>query len=494
MRIYWHDYKYYPYERELASREISSLVHCSEIKEVNDGIDLHGAVDYDNASRLTYFKGYQNGRGFIPTIQANLENSAKTGRNRQSTRYSVHGLHEYKGKFNPQVARALLNIFGAKPGQMVLDPFCGSGTTLVESLQLGISAIGTDINPLAVFLSNAKLSALAAPIERLRQAHNGILKRLSSRGRGSFLESSDVRTEYLLSWFDDDVFIEIEHVRKSICDSAGDLSPIFLAVASNLLRDYSQQDPQDLRIRRRTSPLPSDSFTRAFLDAIPKVLEKIEAAREVVRIDKASAQALLCDVSQFASKSSAQKFDAAITSPPYAMALPYIDTQRLSLVWLGLLPADQILELEASLIGSRELRGSSKRELPKAMATNEASLPTEEYGLCVTLANSLSDGDGFRRRAVPSLLYRYFAAMKANFRSVKGLMKAGAPYALIVGHNHTTIGGVRFDIDTPSHLANLAVSVGWHIDELMPLQTYRRYGYHVSNAVAAETLMILRKT
>lgn len=493
MRLHWHDYKYYPYEKDLASRELSSLIRFSSLRESDDGVDLNDAVDYINASRLTYFKEYQNGRGFIPTIQAGLENSAKTGKNRQATRYSVHGLHEYKGKFNPQVARALLNIFGVKPGQVVLDPFCGSGTTLVESLQLGISAVGTDINPLAVFLSNAKLSALTAPVERLRQAHNRILNRLSSRGRASFLESSDVRTEYLLSWFDYDVFVEIERVRKSICDSAGDLSPIFLAVASNLLREYSQQDPHDLRIRRRTSPLPSESYTSAFLEAIPKALEKIEAAREVVRIEKASAQALLCDVSQFASNSSSEKFDAAITSPPYAMALPYIDTQRLSLVWLGLLPADQILELEALLIGSRELRGSSKRELPKAMATNEASLPTDEYGLCVTLANSLSDGDGFRRRAVPSLLYRYFAAMKTNFRSVNALMKAGAPYALIVGHNHTTIGGVRFDIDTPSHLANLAVSVGWRIDELMPLQTYRRYGYHVSNAVAAETLIILRK-
>lgn len=494
MRLHWHDYKYYPYEKDLASRELSSLIRFSNLRESDDGVDLNDAVDYTNASRLTYFKEYQNGRGFIPTIQAGLEKSAKTGKNRQATRYSVHGLHEYKGKFNPQVARALLNIFGVKPGQVVLDPFCGSGTTLVESLQLGISAVGTDINPLAVFLSNAKLSALSAPVERLRKVHKAILDRLSSLGRPSLQNSSDVRNEYLLSWFDYDIFIEIESVRRAICDNSGDLSPIFLAVASNLLREYSQQDPRDLRIRRRTSPLPSESFTSAFVDAIPKVLEKILAAREVVGIETASAQALLCDVSELPSTDGSQKFDAAITSPPYAMALPYIDTQRLSLVWLELLPADQILELEASLIGSRELRGKSKRELPQAMAVNEAGLSGEEYDLCIKLAKSLGEGDGFRRRAVPTLLYRYFASMKANLKSVNAILKVGAPYALIVGHNHTTIGGVRHEIDTPSHLANLATSTGWIIDELIPLQTYKRYGYHVTNAVAAETLIILKKS
>ncbi|WP_299817332.1 DNA methyltransferase [uncultured Jannaschia sp.] len=493
MRLQWHDYKYYPYERELASREASSLIEFAKLQDAQDGIELQDTGDHTNADRLTYFKGYQNGGGFVPTTQSELEISARNGRNRQATRYSVHGLHEYKGKFNPQVARALLNIFHVTPGQSVLDPFCGSGTTLIECSHLGIDAVGTDINPLAVYLSNAKLCALSASVESLKKVQRDISDHLLSTRKHTGLKSSDERQEYLLGWFDQDIYVEIENMRKVILDIAGDLSPIFLAIASNLLRDYSQQDPRDLRIRRRTSPLPSEPYTKAFLSAVSQVLGRILATREVIGTGATSGRALLCDVSELMQVDGQQRFDAAITSPPYAMALPYIDTQRLSLVWLGLLPADQILELEASLIGSRELRGSSKRELPKAMALNEADLPTDEYDLCVTLANSLSESDGFRRRAVPSLLYRYFAAMKTNFRSVNALMKAGAPYALIVGHNHTTIGGIRYDIDTPSHLANLAVSVGWSIDELIPLQTYKRYGYHVSNAVAAETLIILRK-
>ena len=92
---------------------------------------------------------------------------------------------------------------------------------------------------------------------------------------------------------------------------------------------------------------------------------------------------------------------------------------------------------------------------------------------------------------MPVLLYRYFASMRNSFRAVRRVMRSGAPFTLIVGHNHTVLGGARYDIDTPSHLAALASQVGWRVDELMPLQTYRRYGYHVSNAVRAETLVVL---
>lgn len=71
-------------------------------------------------------------------------------------------------------------------------------------------------------------------------------------------------------------------------------------------------------------------------------------------------------------------------------------------------------------------------------------------------------------------------------------MKPRAPFALIVGHNHTVLGGIRYGINTPAHLAVIAEKVGWTLEESIELQTYHRYGYHMSNSVGAETLLILR--
>ena len=494
MRLTWHDYNYYPYERNLAAREAIALFGLDKFREVNDGVELSSAVDSHPAMRLAYFSGVLDRHSLVPTTQARLEVVGRNGTRRQATRYSVHGLHEYKGKFNPQVVRALLNMFRIEPGQRVLDPFCGSGTTLVECAHYGAISVGTDINPLAIAIARAKLQALCTPADRIRHVYKCLFNSLSDMGRIESTLQNDGRSAYLKSWFNDDVLAQMEYVRATIEEIAQELAPVFLVIASNFLRDYSQQDPKDLRIRRRKSTLPKLPFRKAFLDSVPPLLKRIEATQAILGTEFPRANTLVRDVTTLTREEVGAHFDAAVTSPPYAMALPYIDTQRLSLVWLGLVPPDRILELEARLIGSRELRGNARRVLPRRLQDNTDNLPTPQAQICVELQHALGEQDGFRRKAVPVLLYRYFTSMKSSFAVVKTMMKQGGLYGLIVGHNHTTIGRVRREIDTPAHLASLASSEGWQVEELIPLQTYRRYGYHVGNAVAAETLIILRNS
>lgn len=492
MQLTWHRYQYYPYERALALREVTALLKSTSAHAIEGGIELDRYSDAASASQLTYFAGYVNGRGYTETLQARLERAARLGKNRQATRYSVHGLHEYKGKFNPQIARAILNIFNVHPLRRVLDPFCGSGTTLVECAHLGADAYGTDLNPFAVYLANAKLLALSTPAAALNSALDRLAARFRQLKGWTTNIRQDLRGVYLQSWFDPQLLHVIEVAADQIKAATGEFSPIFLSIASNLLRDYSLQDPCDLRIRRRKSPLPHVPFVDAFLAAAQRFLERLESAQSVLGVRRQTGEASLCDVTAFKQKKFRYLFDAALTSPPYAMALPYIDTQRLSLVWLDLLPADRILSLESELIGSRELRGVHRRELIERMHDNAAGLPKAEAALCVTLQDALKQSDGFRRKAVPALLYRYFAAMQEGFRSIRAVMKPSAPFALIVGHNHSVLGGTRYDINTPVHLARIAQSMGWKMGEWIELQTYHRYGYHMNNSVGAETLLILR--
>lgn len=499
MKLMWHGYRYYPYERVLAMREIAALFPASPPREVPGGLELPSSCSSRLANRLTYVSRIDGERGLSETQQSCLEMTARKGRARQATRYSVHGLHEYKGKFNPQVARALLNVLGVLPGQRVLDPFCGSGTTLVECVHLGAAGYGADINPLAVFISNAKLQALATPAAELRE----VLKRLMDKLRQTaprLAPDESPRRRYLESWFDPDILAIIERLRRATDAVAQALAPVFLTIASNLLRDYSRQDPHDLRVRRRKSSLPAAPFLDAFRDACEQSIKRIGATQMVLEstavLKKASqtlVRATLCDATELANAIPQAPFDAAITSPPYAMALPYVDIHRLSLVWLGLVPPADLAAVESVLVGSRELRGTARSQLITALAVNEARLPADEVGLCRRLASALGNDDGFRRRAVPILLYRYFASMRDALQTVRNVLRPNAPFALIVGRNHTVLGGERWEIDTPAHLANMAAEVGWRVDEQMPLQTYQRYGYHMNNAIAHETLLLLRK-
>lgn len=485
--LLFHQYRYFPYERQLAAREAVSVSRSSTVHENDNGICLSSA-DLHAARQLTYFSKINTSKGDIDTTQGLLESQNGASR-RQATRYSVHGLHEYKGKFNPQIAKALLNLSGVGPEKRTLDPFCGSGTTLVEAMHLGAFAVGFDVNPLAIYISNAKTLALKTPCKVLWRAYEKICKRLSGK-RKTFELVSAARNEYLGKWFDPDTLKKLDDIRAEIIRVAPEYSSVFLSILSNLLRTYSLQDPKDLRIRRRSSPLPETPLETAFMAATQQFLQQLNSTQQILGESLGAGVAIQQDVT--CSSSSDTNFDIAVTSPPYAMALPYIDTQRLSIVWLELDRPDNLSRLESGLIGSREFRGSrvAAREI---LSNNAANLPEAELSFCQKASDALSSRDGFRRQAVPALLYRYFSQMKASFQSVHAKLRPGAPYHLVVGHNHTTLGGERLDIDTPSHLASIATSVGWVLEESMPLQTYHRWGYHAANAIAAETLLTLRK-
>jgi len=493
MELVRHGYNYYPYELELASREARVLFPYARLTETDKGVRLAGKVDAAVADRLVYYSALKTTAKLVPTLQGKLERINGTESRRQATRYSAHGLHEYKGKFNPQIARAILNIMDIPVGGHVIDPFCGSGTSLLECAHLGMTAIGTDINPLAVFIANAKVDALQLPKGRLEKDLLGVLEDFKmARVSKPVGDEGEARMAYLAAWFDEGVLRVIERLRAAIERATPGCVPAFLAVASNLLRDYSQQDPIDLRIRRRKTPLPDMSFIEAFKSAALAFIGKLEETKKVLPRVRGGGRAWLHDSRELDSATflDGQKFDCALTSPPYATALPYIDTQRLSLVWLGLAQPSEILPLESRLVGSREVR--EKKKALMALKENSAGLPVAQAGYCLALQEALSESDGFRRQAVPLLLYRYFAGMASVFRTLRPHMNANAPFALIVGANHTVLGGKRFDIDTPQHLAELAIANGWVHEESVPLQTYQRYGYHAGNAVIGEAMVIVR--
>lgn len=489
-----HDYSFFPYERDLAERELAAMVGNGFASTGRD-FEFKSEWEGRNLWRLTYFAHYQNGNGRQDTLQHQFEKSqqAVVGRKqrRQSTRYSVHGLHEYKGKFNPQVARAILNIFGADHRHEVLDPFCGSGTTLVEAAHLGIKGTGLDMNPLAVFLANTKLAALSCDIPETRQALANVVKSLSYPSKVK--ADDDERLRYLAKWFTPEVLNDMEHLRIEIQETAGTSADLLLAVASDLLREWSLQDPGDLRIRRRQTPLPTQPFVEAWCDAVLARLAVIEDFQPLLRMAPPGSASRLGDSRRTASfENLGKKSDFVITSPPYATALPYIDTQRLSLVWLGLVPPQEIRVLDADVLGSREV-ARSRSELQISLSENSAQLPEDVLKFCRRLANSVGVGDGFRRQAVPILLYRYLSGMKFTFCNLHSALRKGGRMAWVVGVNQTTLGGVPIVIDTPGLLSRLAEDAGFEVEDPIRLQAYHRYGVHQKNSIREESILLFRR-
>lgn len=487
----YHDYRYFPYELEFARREAERAAGgSSPAREVEGGLEIDVPASRSGALRkLTYFAEVRHAGQAFTTAQHDLEAAHRAGvggGRRQATRYGVHGLHEYKGKFNPQTAGFLLSHLGAGPSTPALDPFCGSGTTLVEAAVRGVPALGVDANPLAVFVADAKLAALSIPAEDLAGVARSVAT-AARRARGR-TRVDNPRGAYLDSWFDQGRLDQIERLRAVVPE--GPVGRVLLAVAADLLRDHSLQEPSDLRIRRRNkTPMPEESFIDAFATRASAFCATLAAAQEVTGVFHCDAAAEVGDARRLdASVPASTRPGAVVTSPPYATALPYIDTNRLGLVWLGIASPEELRLLENDAVGTRE---GHRSDMDDRMLEDADGLPRSVVRLCWSLYGDLSSTDGFRRRATPAMLYRYFAHMKAHLRSLAGVCRPSAAAAYVVGTNATTIGGARRTIDTPRLLADIAEDLGHVVAELTPLQAYQRYGIHHRNGVRGESLLVL---
>lgn len=508
--LHWRSHKYFDYERRLAIREVEALLGPAGGQGLVE-VALNGHPP-EVIKRLTYFGDFELPTGYRgQTDQARLEASAlsvRGGMHRQQTRYSLHGLHEYRGKFNPQVVRAIANCIGIEPGMRVVDPFCGSGTTLLEAAHIGWRALGIDINPLAVYVANAKIAALCAAPADLEADGHALRIRLSTKVL-DYAEAWPAATtrevagnryqdlpnyDYLTRWFSTSVLAQLSFILDAIdAETRDGLRSFYRAILSDLLRSVSYQDPGDLRIRRRKTPLVNAPVIPRFLRAVAQQTDLATAARSVVGDVASKPLAVHADIRSWKLSSTHAPFDAAITSPPYFSALPYIDTQRLSLCALGLIDSKDIARLDAELIGSREIGSKRRDELESDLAENRAQLPLRTVRELRQLAERSRTETGFRRRRVGALGYQYFASMSQALHGIRSIVKPGGRLAMVVGPNRTTLGGVETVIDTPRLLADVAIASGWAVDEVVPLETFPRFDAHARNSIKAESLILLTR-
>ena len=142
------------YELALARLELQSF--NSELKVTNDFREFE-IPEIDNLEelkiRLAYFKT-------VNGTYTDYYHLQKFNQTKSVNQFLTHWIYPYKGKFHPQMIRALMNIIKIQQGETLFDPFVGSGTAILEAQVLGINGIGLDISPLCVLISKVKTESV----------------------------------------------------------------------------------------------------------------------------------------------------------------------------------------------------------------------------------------------------------------------------------------------------------------------------------------------
>lgn len=253
-------------------------------------------------------------------------------------------LHFHPGRFVPQIPAALIGSLTA-PGALVLDPFCGAGTTLVEAQRLGRSAIGIDLNPISCLVSRAKTIHLpAAEIGRrlLAALDKWTAYRLEARSTRALTPLAPP-TVQINKWYHAETGEELcriwdfargesESVTRDLllfCFSAALMSCCAETrswgyVCDNVRPRERRYVDADAAFRDKVEALAD-----AYRGRERRLMAPHEQAFPAVTVTQANAVAGLRGLRS-------DSIDLVVTSPPYFGVVDYVKSQRLTLEWLGL--------------------------------------------------------------------------------------------------------------------------------------------------------------
>ena len=352
--------------------------------------------------------------------------SAKTG-------YLTHSLHPYPAKFIPQIPNALIQELSSV-GETIADFFCGSGTTLLEALQLKRHAIGIDANPLATLISRTKTTPLSdLEFEELathQAACRQTLERAASKTGDLFYSGQSFRSsgwrpspKICDFWFEPHVVEELAELRLLI-DRVESHAPRELCQVAfaAIIVAVSKQDSDTRYVRREKSIEPGDTVRR-YLNQLKVAVPAVREMSDLIE-DRFSCRVLCADI---LNAPETAPFDLVVTSPPYPNAYSYHLYHRTRLVWLGHDP-EQFKRIEIGSHRKFSAKGSSRvtpemfgKEFGNIFQWLRSRLRDRRHA-CFVIGDSVVNGDRVDNASLIAA-----AGAGAGFREVARIKRTVAP-------------------------------------------------------------------
>ena len=407
----------------------------------------------------------------VDSIPTSIENNSLFNINPKSVTHYTHGFHKYPGKFIPQIPSWAINKYlNPKSPGTVFDPFCGSGTTLVESLVRGHNAIGTDIDPLSVLIS--KVKSTPVNVDDLQRVKEWVLKEIETDGKPEFIPECD----NILHWFSEEAIEKLSIIRTAIdkiqeefkiTSGIKDIQELFLICFSSIIRRVSKADNQSQKTYVSGTRIKTpDEVFGVFKKQIALYQKRISLFSDTIKENLTSHVYCASSTNGLNEKLAEHTIDLAISSPPYIKAIDYVYNQMVELFWIGDLFNMQTQEKQnikkTAYIGTKAFKKVQYSDYNPA--TTFFDIPTLDNKLQEVFTQDQKNG---HKHAF--ITYQYFQQMENHFQNISEILKDGQHYIVVIGDS----GVSNINFQTSDFLVNLAERNGFKL--------LGKWGYKIKN-------------
>lgn len=410
----------------------------------------------------------------------------------------VHEWYQFVLGYEAKLVGDLLDTFGVKPSDGVFDPFCGTGTTLVECQKRGLTASGLDANPVATFVSAAKLRwGVSAKV--LTQCGHDVVARAEERARAVAAEDDETVAERVRGmdgyagfatfglverhWIGVRPLVKVLALREALARVKDEAvrSLLMTALLTTAVRDASNLKfgPEAYcALRRADAPV-----VEAFAARVRRMAADLLVVQQQTG-GALTARVYAGDARDAAALRQCRPIGFVITSPPYPTEKDYTRNTRLELVLLeSIADNDELRHVKKTMIRSHS-KGIYKEDRDGERIARFARITAIVEELREKCASKTY---GFAK-VYPRVISEYFGGMHRHFESLAKVAKSGCRAAYVVGQQRTYL---QTYTPTAELLAELAEDVGLVVDGI---ETYRiRRGSTGSRREILEEVLLLRK-
>ncbi len=380
---------------------------------------------------------------------------------------AVHDWYRFVLSYPPHLVQHYLEKFGIEPGQQVLDPFCGTGTTVVECKKQGIASVGVEANPMAQFAGAVKVdwtpdsAALVAAAQQIAAESDRVLategdqwRELAPDSDRILLKHAKDKTSSISPLPLHKTLVLLEQIRRQATGGAG--RHLELALAKALVSGVGNLHfGPEVGV---TKAKPDAPVIAAWLQQVEQMAQDLHHVRSHESIP---AKVHHADARQILQVLDPHSIDAVITSPPYPNEKDYTRTTRLESVVLGFIENKQQLRgFKEGLVRSNT-RNVFKADTDDVWVANHPEIQRIATDI-ETRRIELGKTSGFERlyhRAVKL----YFGGMAKHLADLRHCLRPGAQLGYVVGDQKSYL---QVMIRTGQLLAEIAEGLGYEVIQI----------------------------